>query len=544
MKKILFLLLFFSSSLFIAQEIQEVETGTAPENWFNLDYSANKVYGVSTERTYAELLKGKKSQTVIVGVIDSGVDYTHEDLKDVMWVNEKEIPENGIDDDKNGYIDDIHGWNFMGGKDGKNIENETLELTRLYRDMKTKFDGKTEKEINSADKKDYKNYQLYKAEFEKIYGETQQQYVQVKYVFDLFEGLNLDVKDQLTAKEITVKELDIYKPKDKQQEQIVPYLKSMMASMNNDTISLDDVIKEMNGSVEYLEKRLKYNLNTEYNPRGIVGDDINNPNEKFYGNKDCIGVGSLHGTHVAGIIAANRTNNIGIKGIADNVKIMAIRAVPSGDERDKDIANAIYYAVDNGAQIINMSFGKAYSFDKATVDKAVKYAESKGVLLVHAAGNDGVNIDQKIHFPTKKYENSKKQAKNWIDVGALNWRDGEKLPAPFSNYGKKTVDVFAPGVDIYSTKNGGGYINESGTSMACPVTAGVAAVLKSYFPQLTAEQIKNIIIKSSLKDQKNSKVRRPGGTELVSFSELSNSGGLVNLYEAVKMAMTMTKIKS
>ncbi|MGZ3943091.1 MAG: S8 family serine peptidase, partial [Bacteroidia bacterium] len=308
--------------------------------------------------------------------------------------------------------------------------------------------------------------------------------------------------------------------------------------------------------------------------------------EKYYGNNDCNGPSSLHGTHVAGIIGANRTNNIGIKGVADNVRIMAVRAVPDGDERDKDVANAIIYAVDNGAKVINMSFGKMYPYDKAAVDRAVKYAESKDVLLVHAAGNDGTDIDKAAHYPCKKYADGA-EAKNWIDVGALSWKKNEKLPASFSNYGKKTVNVFAPGVDIYSTKNGGGYLNESGTSMACPVTAGVAAAIRSYYPNLTAAQVKKIIEKSVMKDFKKTMVNKPGGKEItyivkkgdtvksiaeknkvteaelesvnpeikegikegqelglkekVKFSELSTTGGLVNMYNAVIMAEKMSK---
>ncbi|HWY38897.1 MAG TPA: S8 family serine peptidase, partial [Bacteroidia bacterium] len=336
----------------------------------------------------------------------------------------------------------------------------------------------------------------------------------------------------------------------------------------------------------HFEDQVKYNLNLDYDPRNIIGDDYKNSGEKLYGNNDCNGPGSLHGTHVAGIIAANRTNNIGVKGVADNVRIMAVRAVPDGDERDKDIANAIIYAVDNGAKVINMSFGKAYSYDKAAVDKAVKYAESKDVLMIHAAGNDGIDIDVKVHYPCRKYAEGG-EAKNWLDVGALSWKKNEKMPASFSNYGKKTVNVFAPGVDIYSTKTGGGYLNESGTSMASPVTAGVAAVIRSYYPNLTAKQVKKIIEKSVVTDFKKTMVDKPGGKEItytvkkgdsiksiaeknnlseqeltdqnpelkdgikegqelglkekVKFSALSSTGGFVNLYKAVQLAEKMSK---
>jgi len=579
MKKLFLFPLVLFSAICFAQD-----TDKAPENWFNLDPIADNVNGVSTEKTYNELLKGKKSTTVIVGVIDSGVDFNHEDLKDVMWTNEKEVAGNGIDDDKNGYVDDIHGWNFLGGKDGKNVEKETLELTRIYKELKAKYDGKDEKTIASADKNEFKLYNEVKTKYEKRLNDAQGQLTQLTFVNDMFNSLNLAVKDQLKVDTVRLAELDKYKAADKKEEQLIAYTKVMLAE--DKTASFDVILKELDEATTHFEKQVKYNLNTEYDPRGIIGDDYKNPNEKFYGNNDCKGPGALHGTHVAGIIGANRTNNIGIKGVADNVRIMAIRAVPDGDERDKDIANAIIYAVDNGAKVINMSFGKMYPYDKAAVDKAVKYAESKDVLLVHAAGNDGLNIDKEAHYPCKKFKDGG-EAKNWIDVGALSYKKMDKLPAGFSNYGAKTVNVFAPGVQIYSTKVDGGYINESGTSMACPVTAGVASVIRSYYPSLTAPQVKKIIEKSVITDHKKAMVNKPGGKEIkhkvkkgetlksisvkyntseedlvklnpeakdalvadqeilvkekVKFAELSTTGGMVNMYKAVQLAEKMSK---
>ena len=514
------------------------DTTKAAENWFNLDPHTNKVNGVGTERAYNELLKGKKSTQVIVGVIDSGVDFNHEDLKDVMWNNPKEIVGNGIDDDKNGYIDDIHGWNFLGGKDGKNVEKEALELTRVYRDLKKKYDGKDEKTIASVDKKEYKLYTEAKADYEKKLNEAQQELTQITFVNEMFTNINLEVKNQLSVDSVKAQQLKQYKAKDKKEEGLVGYAQMILAKDTN--LTVDYILKQIDEAQDHFEDQVKYNLNLDYDPRGVVGDDYKNSAEKNYGNSDCNGPSSLHGTHVAGIIAANRTNNKGIKGVADNVKIMSVRAVPDGDERDKDVANAIIYAVDNGAKVINMSFGKTYPYDKAAVDKAVKYAESKDVLLVHAAGNDGVDIDKNIFYPCRKYADGKK-ANNWVEVGALSWEKGANLPASFSNYGKKTVDVFAPGVDIYSTKSGGGYLNESGTSMASPVTAGVAAVIRSYYPNLTAKQVKKILEKSVDKEYKSQKVTKPGDKVLVKFSDLSATGGVVNLYNAILLAEKMSK---
>lgn len=536
--------LLFTACLVLVSLICFGQDSTSPQkNWFNLDQELDKVNGVGTDRVYSELLAGKKSNTVIVGVIDSGVDIEHEDLKSVIWTNEKEIAGNGIDDDKNGYIDDVHGWNFIGGKDGKNISDERLEVTRLYKFYNDKYIDKEEKDVEN--KKEYQLYQKIKDDFTAQTKKCNAQLSQVNYVYKLVQDLNNEIKEKLNVSEVTIAALKQYKTEDVLKKQVIAFLES---ALSEDGLTVEAILTETNEGKIQLGSRLKYNLNPDFNPRPeIVGDDINNAYQKNYGNNDVIGSDASHGTHVSGIIAAVRDNNIGIQGIADNVKIMPIRAVPNGDERDKDIANAVIYAVDNGAQIINMSFGKPYYTNKDALDKAFKYAESKNVLIVHAAGNEHANIDRAPNFPTKKYEASKKVCKTWIEVGALSWKKGENLPAVFSNYGEDFVDVFAPGVDIYSTVPGGNYKKESGTSMACPATAGVAAVLKSYFPDLSAKQIKKIIEKSANVTAKNIEVNCPSeqGSEVskIKFSKLSKTGGYINLYAAVKMAIKMTKFK-
>jgi subtilisin family serine protease len=282
----------------------------------------------------------------------------------------------------------------------------------------------------------------------------------------------------------------------------------------------------------------EYSSNPKFDPRDIVGDNYQDPYEKYYGNnqvKPLPGPYGDHGTHVAGIIGADRTNEKGIKGIADNVRLMAIRAVPNGDERDKDIANAIYYAVDNGAHIINLSAGKSDSPNKVVVDKAVQYAELKGVLIIHASGNESANCDVETYFPVPLYENGK-TARNWINVSASSWGTEENFIGSFTNYGKKMVDVFAPGVAMYSTVPGNEYKNHDGTSMACPAVSGVAAVLMSYFPDLTAVYVKYIILQS-VRTFDGMQVLKPGTDEPVAFSQLSKTGGIVNGYDAVQLAL-------
>lgn len=533
----------FFSAFLLAAMLFQAQTAKRPDNWFNLDPSTDKVNGVSTERAYKELLKNKKSTTIIVGVLDSGVDFDHEDLKSVMWTNPGEIAGNGIDDDKNGYVDDIHGWNFIGGKDGKNVEHDNLEMTRLMRKLKPKYDGKTEADFKTKEEKEeLKLYLVVKEEYTKTRDKFEGNFNQLNYLNEGLGKLIATIKDQQKVEKVNMPEIEKFEAKDKDEKKMKMIATNIL--QNSEGADLGSVLEEIKDGADHFKSYLDYGLNMEYDPRSIVGDDYANSSERYYGNPDCNGPDSFHGTHVAGIIAAARSNGVGMDGVAADVRIMAVRCVPDGDERDKDVANAIRYAVDNGAQILNMSFGKKYSWDKKAVDDAVKYAESKGVLLIHAAGNDGADIDQVPHYPCKKFE-GKGEAGNFMDVGALNWQPGNKIVAPFSNYGKKTVDIFAPGVDIYSTTPKNGYKDASGTSMASPVTCGVAAVLKSYYPTLTPAQIKKILIKSSVKNYKSEKVIKPGTKdEEVKFEKLGKNGGIVNLYEAVLMAEKFTKTKT
>src|SRR5690606_13668746 len=285
--------------------------------------------------------------------------------------------------------------------------------------------------------------------------------------------------------------------------------------------------------LESLQGRLDYGLNPDFDPRDIVGDDYDDPEDRFYGNPDVAGPDPSHGTAVAGVIAAVRGNGVGIDGIAPRVLIMPVRTVPDGDERDKDVANAIRYAVDNGADVINMSFGKGYSPQKPWVDEAVRYAEERGVLLVHAAGNDGADIDVEPNFPSRLIEGGP-EATNWVEVGASRW--DAALAAGFSNYGRTRVDVFAPGERIYSLAPGDGYGAADGTGLAAPLVAVVAALLLACCPDLTPADVREIILDSVVRH--DAQVPRPGSEtgEQVAFGTLSVTGGVVNALSAVEMA--------
>lgn len=516
-------------TLSLLAAIPFLATAQQKPNWQNLDLKTDTVFGISTEKAYKELLKGKKSTPVIVAVLDGGIDLNHEDLKKVIWTNSKEIAGNGIDDDKNGYIDDVHGWNFLGGKNGS-IEFENLELTRIVRRDNARFAGLTAATVPANDNAAYTAFLRNRNELEKRIATAKSDLQGVsgfKYVLD-------QLVKKMGKTNPSIADFESYKPQGQQEERMRSTMLDILKEMDFKTFYESQIEAGYKQSYEMLN----YNLNLEYEPRSIVGDDPNNSKERFYGNNDIKGPDALHGSHVAGIIGADRTNGIGIKGVADNVIIIGVRNTPNGDERDKDVANAIRYATDNGAKVLNMSFGKSYSWDKSVVDEAVKYAVSKDVLLIQAAGNDNADIDVEPTFPTAKYLDGG-VASSWITVGASGPIDGDELKAEFSNYGKKNVDVFAPGVRINSTvPDGNKYIEEDGTSMAAPVVTGLAALIRSYYPKLTAMQVKDIILKSVVKVNHN--VTNMQGAEKVSipFADLCATGGIVNAYNALKLAAT------
>lgn len=529
---------------FISQAQQDTHTQTdeLPKGWHLLDKAKDGYYGISVDKAY-EFIKSKnlKGKTVVVAVIDSGVDTLHEDLKDILWKNPKEIPGNGIDDDGNGYVDDVYGWNFIGNKDGRNLKQDSYEGARVYHKLKLKYDGK-QVDVSTLKGDDLAEYQMWlkaKARIEGGDGEPQidllllkrllkgamkgDSILQVALKKDVYSGNDLDT-------------LIASNPVDKAARENLLYL--FRANQRMDQTN-KELIGDFNEFVSGEERKAEAKDKVPPSYRAdIVGDNEDDINDKFYGNPDVMASTPFHGTHVAGIIGAVRNNGKGMDGVADNVRIMMIRAVPDGDEHDKDIALAIRYAVDNGAKVINMSFGKDFSPQKKWVDEAVQYADSKGVLLVHAAGNDAKNVDTADNFPNPVYRDNKAKATNWITVGASGDLKAGGITASFSNYGKKEVDVFAPGVRIYSTIPGTTtYGNAQGTSMASPVVAGAAAFLLEYFPYLTPEQVKYCLEKSA--QVPPMKVNKPGTDEEVNLTDISKTGGVINVYEAAKIAATL-----
>ncbi len=524
-----------------AQSTNRIRSREVPKGWHTLDKEKDGYYGISLNKAYDFIQSKKlKGKPVIVAIIDSGIDTLHEDLKEIIWHNPGEIPGNGIDDDKNGYVDDIYGWNFLGNKDGKNVENDSYEGARVYHGLKDKYkDKKIDTAQLTADEK--QEYEMWKKAKAGIMGDESEyiDLLELKQAIRIAKKQDSILRKGMNKEIFTGIELEKYEPSNQSERVAKNYLLSLMKTNNMMDISNKDFVEGFEEFAKNEEKKAEQREKAPVPYRAnIVGDNENDINDKYYGNNNVMVSkdAAEHGTHVSGIIAAVRKNGKGMDGIADNVKIMMVRAVPDGDEHDKDIALAIRYAVDNGAKVINMSFGKSFSPNKKWIDEAVEYANSKGVLLVHAAGNDHKNIDSTDNFPNNIMLANHTKAPNWITVGASSASEG--VTAYFSNYGKEQVDVFAPGTSIYATFPGGNvYRSLDGTSMAAPVVVGSAALLFSYFPYLTPEQVKLCIEKSA--KSPGVKVYKPGTDQLVDLSEISKTGGILNTYEAAKMAASL-----
>jgi subtilisin family serine protease len=522
-------LIFFgcgSTASIISTSIENIDTSplkvsdlteAEKQNWGHLDLIKDTIPGMSVDKAYAEIIKNKKGKKVIVAVIDSGIDIDHEDLNDVIWTNKGEIPNNGKDDDKNGYIDDVHGWNFLG--DGY---DEQLEFVRIL------VSGDTSNP-------DYARAQAeYETEYQKWLGRK----TQYDQIYQQINDADNALVEHLGKKDYTKEEVNAIKTEDQalmQAKQIAQYM------FSNGMGSMADAKKEINDGLESINDRLNYNLNKTFKGR-VTGDNPDDMSTKFYGdgNVKPVKKSESHGTHVAGIIAAERNNGKGANGVANNVEIMSVRTVPNGDEYDKDVALAIRYAVDNGASIINGSFGKSFSPHSDWVRDAIAYAAKKDVVFVHAAGNDSNNVDVEPNFPDDNI-NGQEISDTYIRVGALAPKYGSNMIAGFSNYGKSNVDVFAPGASVYSTTPENEYDTKGGTSMAAPAVAGVAALIRSYYPSLTAAQVKQIIMDSGLAI--NTKVIVGGDTNNIKpFADLSKSAKMVNAYNALIMAAKLASI--
>ena len=535
MKKVLIAAAFLASFSFAFA--QDKMQNNDLKTWYHKDFSTTNVYGVNTNNAYKFLeSKGLKPRTVVVGVLDSGVEVDHPGLINNMWKNPNEIPNNGIDDDKNGYVDDIYGWNFIGGKTA-DVDADNLEVTRMVKKYQPIFEGTDSAKNRANQAKMPEEYAIYQKS-KKLYDEKGSEAKQYYHYFSGFNNAIPSIVKTLNGKTLTKANLAAIKPASQEDSRNLQILNSLVQDAGNvgkTPKEVEELLrKEIEGALKHYESQATKHYNLDFDPRAeIVGDNYDNYNEKHYGNNHYEGPDASHGTHVSGIIAGLPHGNEAQYGVAHKVaKIMTVRAVPDGDERDKDVANAIRYAVDNGAKILNMSFGKAVSPGKKHVWEAMKYAEKKGVLLVKAAGNDNQNIGENEYFPTNfmKQSDEKPFVSNMIVVGAST-NNSQNLRARFSNYNGKMVDVFAPGQEIYSTVPDAKYEYLQGTSMASPVVAGAAAVLWAYMPSLTPQQIKEALVKTVNKSTVNANV-----DSSANFDQISVAGGVIDLYKAAQYA--------
>lgn len=507
----------------------------APKNWHQLDLKADGYYGISLNNAY-NFVKGKKSKQVVVATIDSGIDTAQNDLKSILWVNPKEIPGNGKDDDKNGFVDDVHGWDFLGGPGGKIDHAETTEEVREYNRLKPKYGALTAAPAGSE--KEYEYWLMVKGIYDATIEKSTTEAQQISQMMNALMATSGYIKRELRlAPSATFTKADIDKIPTSTNDTIMQSKGIWLQMFDQIDGDNSKVLKDIS---TYMEK-----LNNDINPdldarKKIVGDDPDVRDGKPYGNNVLKGPDASHGTGVAGLIGAVRGNGYGIDGVASDVRIMAIKAVPNGDEYDKDIANAIRYAVDNGAKVVNMSFGKKISPHKDWVDEAFKYAASKDVLLVQASGNDGQDMDVKPQYPNDTFaDGSSTDADNVICVGASGAKVNEELAATFSNYGKKNVDVFAPGAKVTSLDSDAEFNTADGTSFASPIVAGTAALILQYYPNLSAKQLKQVILASAT-PLTGTMVLKPGSkTDKVDFTSLSKTGGIVNAYKALQLASKM-----
>ena len=516
------------------------------KNWHWKDYEKDSVLGISLQKAY-QLLASYTIQPspIIVAVIDGGIDTNHIELKEILWNNVDEIPNNHIDDDHNGYIDDVHGWNFLGGKDGRNIDKAEAEKTRIYHQLKGQFENKIVDtlSLNKIQKKQWGIWQ----EVAKDMEFSDQEAANLQYItmaMNALKKIGATIIKDMGDSNFSANKLTPYEPNGRiALEAKAAFLRTVTILGIDKEITFPEIINDLKEYIEGKEKLANAKESQASKVReDIIKDHYYDFSDRYYGNNDITGPNARHGTHVSGLVASFPDSSWQVNQWYPPLKIMTIRAVPDGDEYDKDIALGIRYAVDNGAKIINMSFGKSYSPEQIWVDSAIRYAAEKDVLIIHSAGNEFYNLDQKNVYPNPYSSLLNDSAKNILTVAASSDISiGESILTDFSNYGPKVVDVLSPGNKIYSTlpgANNHGYL--SGTSMASPIVSNMAALIRSYFPKLTAIQVKDILIKSVWQPtDKNSSYVIPQREVAKKLDEIGKAGGIVNAANAIQLAKTI-----
>jgi subtilisin family serine protease len=509
------------------------------QRWFEKDILIDSVPGISLNRAYDSLLKGKTGKSIVVAVIDTEIDINHEDLKSHVWINTDEIPNNGIDDDQNGYVDDVNGWNFIGNSKGDNIIFSSLECVRVIQGYQKRVkEGKLRE-----GQADYTLYIKAKKYYDSKLKSAQEDLDYGNFLFEGYPKAKSAMKKIFPEEDYTVEELDsTYEANKKINPDLArnAYFMSDCFKYNLSEEWIANYRKQAKNKIDYT-----YNLNyidkvgidpfpNEITFNAYGTHNINKNLDVFY-----------HGTLVAGLIGATRNNGIGINGVASDVEIMSLAISSNGEEHDKDIALAIKYAVDNGAKVINMSFGKEFSMHKEWVFEAFEYAEKKDVIIISSAGNSAFNLEENNnYYPNDNINNGTEVSNNFLLVGSISKNIDSSFLSYYSNYGVSDVDIFAPGQEIYTIIPNNEYKLDSGTSIAASITSGVAALIYSYYPNLKASEVKQILMDSGL--EFNIEVTTPieeNKEKTTPFNQLSKSGKVLNAYNALIMADSISKNK-
>ncbi|MFD2563298.1 S8 family peptidase [Aquimarina rubra] len=524
----------FFDNVVVTKDRRNTLLESTARKWQHKDVIEDTIPGISLDKAYRDLLSDKSGNDIIIALLDSRIDINHEDLKSQIWQNTLEIPNNNVDDDGNGYVDDTQGWNFLGNKEGENMVSAHYAYVRYIKANKKKFI----KDSIDTFSKEYVEFHRAMSLYEKEQEQAKRKLITAENSINKYNESKIKLSAYVPEGKFT---LETLKNIDTTGNGLKPYVESLSFFVKHEFTesSLQDILKNR-------KRRIKKHLNIEYDERRILRDDPSNLRDMEYGNNNVFSdIDQLtHSTRVAGLIAATRDNNLGIDGISNHNKIMPVCISPLGDEHDKDIALGIRYAVDNGAKVINMSFGKNFSLHKEWVYDALRYAAEHDVLIVSSAGNGSLDLEKENHYyPNDNDNNGKEFSDTFMLIGAIGNQLNSGLLPYFSNYGKTDVDLFAPGHKIYTTLPNNEYKLDSGTSLAAGIVSGVAGLIRSYYQNLSATEVKNILMKSGTLYNIDVEITVDDSKKMVPFSSLSKSGRVVNAYNALVMADAISKSK-
>ena len=518
--------------------------------WHWKDLEKDGVHGVSLFKAQQLLIDLKlKPAPIVIAILDGGIDTNHLQIKPLLWNNTKEIPGNHLDDDKNGYVDDLHGWNFLGNAAGQNINKASDEKSRIYHRYKSEFkqDNLDSATWDLKKKQTYKIWQQAAAEI--IFtDEDADNLAFIKMARNAVVKMGVILIREIEDSNFTAEKLETYQPVGKlTADTKISYLRTLQALGIDKSNGHQSILDDLN---EYISGKEQSAISMDNAPvdlrKNIIQDQYENFKDQYYGNNNITGPNAKHGTHVAGLAAGIVDTIVPNATFINPIRIMGVRVVPDGDEYDKDVALGIRYAVNNGAKIINMSFGKSFSPEQPWVDSAIRYAASKDVLIIHSAGNESYDLNVKSVYPNPYSTVFKDKANNLITVGASSDPIiAESILTDFSNYGNQIVDVLSPGNKIYSSLPNQNYGYLNGTSMSAPILSHIAALIRSYFPKLSAIEVKTILLQSCWKpEDENTLFPIPQKDQAKKLNEMSAEGGIINAALCIQNAMKFQSNKN